>query len=91
MGVKGNDESRGITVDRVSHEVIEAKLLASLSDKNKVALVLTHNDLKRLIRAVHLRIMNPTPDVNDQELLNLDGLLSGMVELRRQAFGNGAA
>jgi len=65
-------------VERVEHEVIENKLLNALEDSDKVALVVTREDLDRLIYA-----LNSVP-------LETTGrsMLAGLRKLRDSAFAS---
>ncbi len=79
-----------IKTELVNHEVIEKKLLLSLEDDNKVAILASLEELDILIDAL-TRMNNANPD--NRVATGLVGwckrknLLTGLKELRKQAFG----
>ena len=64
-------------VKQVSHEVLEQRLLISLSEDDKVACIFTADDLIQLINALASK-PNPT--------LQQNTILCGLYELLVQAF-----
>ena len=66
-----------ITTESAPHEVIERRLLASLDDQSKVAIVYSEQDLDVAIK-VFKRDPIPSPESS--------ALLRGLLELQKQAF-----
>ncbi len=64
-------------VELVNHAVIERQLLTHLSDKSKVAILATEEDLDHLISALICHEMRP----NEPSDLRL-----GLEQLKREAF-----
>ena len=62
-------------VTKVKHEVIEGRLLTTLTEEGKVAIVLSEADINDLIWALR---GNPA---------EAERLLPGIVQLRDEAFG----
>lgn len=74
-----------IQVDRVSRDVIEGKLLASLSDDSKVAIVLSEPELTDLITGlqyVSSRLNGPS-----DRWKRFADMADDLKKLRKEAFG----
>ena len=72
------NEDGSCSIRYTGRENIENKLLASLSDDDKVALVLTLEDLKRLINAFEAIVTK----TNEEK-----SMLHDLINFRKAAFG----
>lgn len=74
-----------IQVDRIEREVIEGKLLASLSDDSKVAIVLSEPELSDLIEGL-MRVAGSTNGPSSK-WKRFAAMADDLKKLRREAFG----
>lgn len=70
-------------VELVSHSVIERQLLVELSDKSKVAILATEDDLDTMIAALKLYECDRVPLSSKWSELRLS-----LEQLKREAFGH---
>lgn len=70
-------------VELVSHSVIERQLLVELSDKSKVAILATEDDLDTMIAALRLYERDRVPLSSKWSELR-----TSLSQLKREAFGH---